>query len=374
MSLKSVLTVSLLCGVMILQGCDSEEAPPVAPLQPVRVQSLTQDKLSEDTRYTANIEADKQVNIAFKITGYVTTLMQMGTAGAERAIQAGDIVKKGDLLATVDSKDISDSLKQANSQVASAQANLNKANEDYKRANSLFKSNSMTEPDYDSAKQEYENAVAQMQNATAQQKIARNNVKDFDLVAPLGGVVLQRNVDVGTLVSPQTVGFVIADTAIMKAVFGVPDTVVQSLKVGTAQNFTTQTYPDKVFDGTISEISPAADASSRVFDVKINVPNTDNLLKVGMIASLTLPKGNSEHTAALIPLSAIVRAKDNPEGYAVFVLSIKDKADYATLKTVELGPVHGNKIAVLGGLEAADRVVISGATFLSDGEQVAIIP
>ncbi|MCF8466270.1 MAG: efflux RND transporter periplasmic adaptor subunit [Sneathiella sp.] len=367
--------MGLTCSFFFLQACDSGDEAKSVPLQPVRAQILTQVKLSNDVRYSANIEANSQVNVAFKITGYVTTLMQVKTAdGTTRAIQSGDSVAKNAVLATVDSKDVRDSLTQANSQVAAAQANLNKGKQDYDRATALFKSGSMTAPDYDSAKQEYENAAAQMDNAKAQQKIAQNNVKDFKLAAPLDGVVLQRNVDVGTLVSPQTVGFVIADTSIVKAVFGVPDTVVQALKIGDAQSFVTQSYPDKVFKGTISEISPSADANSRVFDVKINVANTENLLKVGMIASLSLPKSNDVHTGALIPLSAIVRAKGNPAGYAVFVLKTGGQDTVAELKTVELGDVHGNKIVVLGGLDPSARVVVSGATFLSDGQQVAVIP
>ena len=337
---------------------------------------MSQDARQSDVRYSANIEANTQVNVAFKVTGYVTELMKIkDEAGKERAIQAGDVVKKGDILATVDSKDIRDSLTQANSQVSAAEANLNKGKQDYDRATALFKSGSMTAPNYDSAKQEYENAVAQLENAKAAQKIARNNVNDFDLTAPLDGVVLQRNLDVGSLANPQTVAFVIADTKTVKAVFGVPDNTVQSLKIGDTQSLATQSYPDKVFTGKISEIAPSADTNSRVFDVKIDIDNTDNLLKVGMIASLSLPKeAANAHQGPLVPLSAVIRSKTNADGYAVFVLKSEGDKTMAELTDVELGDVHGNKITVLGGLDADARVVVNGASFLRDGQQVAVIP
>ncbi|MBO0332135.1 efflux RND transporter periplasmic adaptor subunit [Sneathiella sp. CAU 1612] len=376
MSPRFFALFGMVLGLSVLTACDSEEAPKPAPLQPVRAEILSQDTSGANVRYSANIEANTQVNVAFKVTGYVTALMQVKDGdGKERVVQAGDIVKKGDILATVDSKDIRDSLSQADSQVAAAQANLNKGKQDYDRATTLFKSGSMTAPDYDSAKQEYENAVAQMENAKAAQKIARNNVNDFDLAAPLDGVVLQRNLDVGSLANPQTVAFVIADTTMVKAVFGVPDNTVQSLKIGDTQSVVTQAYPDKVFTGKISEIAPSADTNSRVFDVKIDIDNKENLLKVGMIASLRLPKGaGSDVQGPLLPLSAVVRSQADKNGYAVFVLQSDADKTIAKLTDVELGDVHGNKIIVLGGLDDKARVVINGASFLRDGQQVAVIP
>lgn len=376
MTWQAALRYGLAIGVLMLTACDSEEAQESAPLQPVRAAVLTQDTTASDIRYSANIEANTQVNVTFKVTGYVTKLMQIkGDDGTERAVQAGDRVKKGDILATVDSKDIRDSLTQADSQVAAAQANLNKGKQDYDRAITLFKSGSMTAPDFDSAKQEYENAVAQLENAKAAQKIARNNVNDFDLVAPLDGVVLQRNVDVGTLANPQTVAFVIADTNVVKAVFGVPDSTVQSLKIGDSQNLTTQSYPERVFTGKISEIAPSADTNSRVFDVKVNIDNGDGLLKVGMIASLSLPKESAgTHQGPLIPLAAVVRSKKDPNGYAVFVLATEGDKTIVRLTDVDLGDVRGNRIAVLSGLDANSRVVVNGASFVRDGQQVAVIP
>ena len=149
--------VGMVLGLSVLTACEEEKAPETAPLQPVRAETLSQDARQTDVRYSANIEANTQVNVAFKVTGYVTELMQIkDDADKERAVQAGDVVKKGDILATVDSKDIRDSLTQANSQVSAAQANLNKGKQDYDRATALFKSGSMTAPNYDSAKQEYD--------------------------------------------------------------------------------------------------------------------------------------------------------------------------------------------------------------------------
>ncbi len=372
---KLTVVAGFICFGLLLQACDSEDTQTVAPLTPVRVQVPAVTDLTNAVSYTANIEANTQVNVAFKVNGYVTDLLQEKTVdGADRPVQSGDIVKKNTVLAKVDSKDASNSIKEAGAQVSSAQANFNKAAKDYERAQALFKSNSMTAPDFDSAKQEYENAVSQLNSAKAQQKTAENDLQDFDLKAPLSGVVLQRNVDIGSLVSPGAVGFVVADTSVMKAVFGVPDTISQGLEIGDPQKFTVQSIPNQEFSGKISEISASADTNSRVFDVKVDVDNSEGLLKVGMIASLEVNNQAASHSAALIPLSAIVKAKDDPNGYAVFVLKKQDKVQTVALQTVELGKVYGNRIDVLSGLSPEDKVVVKGAAFVTDGEKVAVIP
>lgn len=366
---------SVCCCFFLLSACDSGDEAPQKPLTPVRTQAIISQNLTKDVRYTATIEANSQVNLSFKVTGYITSLLQeKDPGGKDRPVQSGDIVAKNTVLAIVDDKDAANNTKQAGAQVATAQANLEKANEDYKRAQELFKSNSMTAPDYDAAKQEYETAVASLSSAKAEQKSAENDQKDYNLKAPIHGVIIQRNVDVGSLVSPSVVGFVIADTETVKIVFGVPDTMASTLKLGQSQSFTTQSIPDRIFSGSITEISAAADTNTRVFDVEVTAKNEDAALKVGMIASLNVTKASATQTAALIPLSAVVAAKGNSGGYAVFVATTDGNETIAKLTDVELGQVYGNNIAVLKGVEPSDQIIVSGATLVTDGEQVAIIP
>lgn len=372
---RFVIAASLLGGLFLLQACDDAAAPAVAPLTPVRVQTPTTTDLAKEIRYTANIEAAAQVNVAFKVTGYVTSLLQeKGPNDQPRDVQSGDAVTENTVLAIIDSKDAQNSVKGATAQVTAAQASATKASQDYSRAQALFKSNSMTAPDFDTAKQQYDTANAQLKSALAQQKTAENDLQDFNLKSPISGLVLQRNIDVGTLVAPGTVGFVIANTDRMKVVFSVPGTLSQTLKIGTPQSFTVQSVPDQTFNGKISEIAASADTSTRVFDVKIDVDNKDSLLKVGMIATLQIAKGDAPHAASLIPLSAIVTAKDNPDGYAVFLVIPDGEAKTVKRQPVELGQVYGNKIVVLNGLTPTDQVVVNGTTFVTDGEKVAVIP
>ena len=105
--------------------------------------------------------------------------------------------------------------------------------------------------------------------------------------------VLKRNVDVGTLVGPATNGFTLADTRTVKAVFGVPDTAMANVKLGSPQTVTTEALPG-TFSGHITSISAAADPKSRVYSVEVRIDNPQQSLKAGMIASITLGRRQAE--------------------------------------------------------------------------------
>ena len=92
--------------------------------------------------------------------------------------------------------------------------------------------------------------------------------------------------DIGSLVGPATNGFSIADTQTVKAVFGVPDIYINRARIGQRLAITTDALPGQ-FEGRVTAISPAADAKSRVFSVEVSIQNPNNLLKSGMIATLS---------------------------------------------------------------------------------------
>lgn len=358
----------------LLAACDQQEPGPPPPT-PVRVEAVTPHKPQETLRYSANIEPAKSVNLAFKVSGYVKEILQVSGADSQmRDIQAGDPASQGTVLAAVDPQQYDDQVKEAKSQLATANAALKKADADFKRATTLYNSQSMTAPEYDSYQKEYESAQAGVAGAKAQLNDAEVNLGYTKLKAPLTGVILQRNVEVGTLVSPESVAFVTADVSSVKAVFGVPDVRLKDVKLGDPLSVTNESYPDRSFDGKITEIAPAADSSTRVFDVQITLPNADGLLKVGMVVALALSAGPSAEPMILVPLTAVVRGPSGPAAYAVYVADKKGQSDVARLKEVQLGEVTGNEIAVTGGLEAGDQVIVTGATLVSDGQDVKVIP
>jgi RND family efflux transporter MFP subunit len=386
-----------------LSGCGARKVTAEQAPVSVKVRAVETVTAGNGVRYSASIEPQTQVELAFNVGGYVAGLLQVrGADGRMRAVQAGDVVRQGTVLARVRPADYQSNVDQAKArlrvsessleptraQAAEAEAALERAKLDFERAARLLESQSLTKPDYDAAKANLEMTQAKAEAARAQIAVTNAQIKssqaaltdemiplqDTALRAPLNAIVLQRTVEVGTLVAPGRSGFVLADTSSVKAVFGVPDLTVAKLKLGDALTVTTEALPGTEFRGQITRVSPAADAKSRVFSVEVTIPNPRQSLKAGLIASLELAAAGPPKQATTVPLTAIVRAKAEPNEYAVFVVETQGNRQIARLRGVKLGETFGNAIAVIEGVGVGERVITTGATLVEDGRAVQVIP
>lgn len=346
------------------------------PPRPVRVATVSPELVRGSLRYSANIQATETLPLAFKVGGYVEEILQRrGPEGASRDLQEGDTVRAGEVLARLRESDYLEKGRQADSKLAEAEAAWSQASEDWQRAQSLFGSRSLTKADLDAAKARYEALEAQVEGARALAEEARLALEDAKLRAPRSAVVLERAIEAGSLVGPGTVGFILAEMGQVKAVFGAPGAVVQRLRPGDRLTVTSDSVVGETFAGTITAISPSADPFSRVFDVEVTIDNRAGPLKPGMIAAVVIEDAGSEDVGSpRVPLGAIVRPPGKSSGYAVFVTQSAEGETTAHLRPIEPGDVHGNLVAVHSGVAAGETVVITGATLLTDGEAVRIIP
>ena len=360
-----------------IAGCRSK--PPVDnPLIPVTVSPVTSFTGESGSRYSASIVPYTQVNLAFKVGGYVESILQTkGPDGRWRDVQVGEFVKKGAMMAQIRTNDYDAALNQAKGSVTQAQAAHQQAVENFNRAANLYSSQSLTKSDYDSAKANLDATSGQVQQAQGATESAQISLSDTSLKAPMNSVVLQRNVEVGSFVGPGTVGFVLSGIESVKAIFGVPDFMVDQVKLGMPMKIRAESLSGTPFEGEITAIAAAADQSSRVFNVEITIPNPDNRLKVGMIATVDLRENtqavNSKTSISVVPLSAIVRAKDKPEAYSVFVVQNEGGKQIARSRAVKVGEVYGNKVGV-EGVQIGESVIVNGATLVNDGQQVNVTP
>jgi RND family efflux transporter MFP subunit len=363
-------------------ACTRIEGREAKPPRPVKAQAATPAPAPAAIRYSASIEALEQVTLAFKSSGYVdTVLRRTGADGRLRAVQAGDVVAKGAALAHVRDSEYRERVTQSRARVAEAEAGLVKARLDLDRARTLFASESLTRPDLDAAQANFDVSAARVATANGDVELAQIALRDCALLAPTAGVVLERKIEAGTLVGAGTVGFVVGDISAVKARFGIPDSMLSSLALGERLKVNVDAVAGLSVEGRVTGIAPAADPQSRVFDVEITIPNRDGTLRPGMIGAVTLdsadatgPTASAAQTTPAVPLTAIVRAKDGQDSYAAFVVERKGEADIARLRPVRLGPVVGNTILVVGGLTTGDRVIVSGATLLVDGEPIRVLP
>jgi len=411
-------------------NCGSHEAVQLPPT-PVSVRTVEAYAGKPGLRYSANIQPYVQVELAFKSGGYVRAILQVrGSDGRLRDVQEGDRVAKGAVLAQVRESDYVARLNQAKGQLAEAQqardsavsqlaeaqaarqealsrlaqaqAAHEKASLDMERARNLYGTQSLTKVDYDSAKARFDEtaaqvdatkaqiAVAEARERTAQSQIGAAEGRiaaakaaadqgeiqlgDTGLAAPLDALILKRNVEAGDFAQPGKVGFVLADVSSVKVAFGVPDLVLPSLALGSLQTITAEAFPGVEFRGQITRVSPSADPKSRVFEVEVTVPNPGYRLKVGLIASLQLGTARPAAAVPVVPLSAIVRPGQDPAGYAVVLVEEQAGKTVARVRPVTLGETYGNLIGVSRGVKVGDRVVVTGATLVGDGEPVRVVP
>jgi RND family efflux transporter MFP subunit len=369
------LLMALLCGCLLSSGCDRREVATAPQWIPVRVQVL--GALSDDTgvRYSASVTPNTQLDLKFKASGYIDSIYEIkDTSGKLQPLPRGTTVSVTTELAHIKDDEYRDKVEEARASLAAAEAALVKAKQDFKRAKSLYASESMTAPDFDSAQQEYSTAVANVDGARAQLDEARQNLAYCTLVPPMEGVILNRNIELGDLVNTATVAFVLADMSAVKVVFAVPDVMLKNIKLGDTLDVTTQSQPGKMYSGTVTTISPSADTRTRVFDIEITIANPGGELKDGMVAALKVPELPAHVSTALaVPISAVLRSKKDPQGYALYVVDTQQGKSVARLQDVQLGDVHGNRIAVLGGISSGQQVIVSGVTTVWDGSTVRIV-
>jgi RND family efflux transporter MFP subunit len=356
-------------------GC-KQAASDQHPLTPVRTSEVQLRDAGTANTYSANIQPYAQVDLSFKSSGYIVSIQQVrGADGHIRNVDIGDRAKKGTVLATVQEDEFKEKLSQAKAQLARAQSDYERANLAFGRTSALYSADAVTKPDYDNANAQLQSTQASIDSAKASVTEATIALDYCQLRVPFDSWVLKRSVDVGSLVGPATNGFSLADTRSVKVVFGVPDTMISRIKLGSHQSVSIDAVPGK-FEGRVTAISPAADPKSRVYSVEVTLPNPSNRLKSGMIASIAIGGQESRKPVLVVPLSAVVRSPNDAKSFAVFVVDNTDNGDVVRVRThdVSLGDAYGNVIAVLNGVAPGERVVTSGATMIRNGDQVRVIP
>ena len=296
--------------------------------------------------YGGSFEPNREVSAAFQVAGYVDSIKQaLGADGRLRDIQQGDSVKAHELLASVRSDMYLAQVNQLGSALTSAEATEARSERDFRRDSELYAKHVIAGAEYDYAVQQYRTAQSQVSQTRAALREVNINLGYCKLVAPMDGVILDRLIEIGSLVEPNTVAFRIADTMEMKAVFGVSDIEVGQFIAGEPEALLSEAIPEYQIKGKITRIDPEADPTTRMFDVEVTVPNGDGRLRARMIASLDVTQATMPGAdPPTVPLAAIVRPPGDPQGFAVYVAVDQSAHTVAKMRRVQLGEIVGNEI------------------------------
>jgi RND family efflux transporter MFP subunit len=379
--MKNETSISSLLGLLactVLPACSEPAQASVPSPIPVEVQAVESSVGAAESRYSGSLEPAVRVDLAFRVGGYVALLAEIDTPNGKRALDKGDFVKKGTIIARVRAADYAEKANTASAQVSEALAQKKLAELDLRRAHVLFEGKAISQAELDSQIARAEATKAGLEGARARLGEAGVALGDTALRAPWDGVVLSRGVEVGALVSPGQTVLTLADTRDMKAVFGVPQLLVERILVGGpvsifvgAEN--EARTPEKLLDARISRIAPSADMAGRVFSVEALLPNSDGALRSGTVVSVRIPEAGRAPAAVVIPLRSVIRSPRDAHGFSVFVFDGGRERGRARLRDVRLGDVVGNGVTVTHGLSKSERVVTLGATLLRDGSDAVVI-
>jgi HlyD family secretion protein len=249
-----------------------------------RTLKLERGDISVVVTATGSLSADTTVQVGTQVSGTLAKIF----------VDFNSVVKKGRVIAIIDTTFLWTQVEDAEAGLQKAVAQSNQTQRDLSRIQDLFKKNLASQADYDAAKTNYESAVAQQKSAQAALDRARINLKYATIRAPISGVVISRNVDVGQTVAASLAAptlFVIAnDLTKMQVQASIDEADIGKIRVGQNVKFTVDAYPDLQFEGKVGQIRLQPNVVQNVvnYTVIIEAPNPDLKLMPGMTATITV--------------------------------------------------------------------------------------
>jgi len=283
----------------------------------------------------------------------------------------GAQVKKGQLLAVIETPEVDQQLQQARSNLSTAQANLELATITKTRYQGLLKKHAVSQQDSDNAVGTYNanKAIVQADQAAVDQYAAL--VSFEKIYAPFNGVITARNTDIGDLINSgsstgvKTDLFHIAQPGTLRVYVNVPEEYSRGIKVGMTADLALAEFPGRTFQGNLVRTADAINMTTRTLLIEIDVANPTNTLLTGSYAEVHL-KIPTQASTFIIPVNTLIFRS---EGLRVGVV----KDDKVTLTTVTPGHDFGNQIEIVAGLKPEDQIIINPPDSIVTGQQVQIV-
>lgn len=404
---KRIRIVALL-SLTLITGCASQEdaattaaAPPAETVTPVQVATVAQGVVTSEAGLTAKLAPSEEVQMSPKTSGKIASL----------PVKLGQPVTKGQLLFTLDTNELSNSVREQEAALRVAKANLTQAGStsdqglveaqndlteaervladaklNQQRNQQLFSQGAIAaekmeevnstltkaQISYDNAKQKLQSAkqktgvqvsAASVTESEVRLQNAREQLANATVVSPIDGFVASVTGAVGQMAGQQSVVTVVkTNPLVVKANLSEAD--VTKVKVGTVVKVNVQST-GKTIDAKVTAISPVMDSQLKAYPVEITIPNASNELKSDMVVNVTFPQGSEGAKSLVIPRKAVF---DREGRQYVF------KLEGETAKQVEVstGNSTSELIEVVSGLANGDIVVVKGQTLLADGGKVSI--
>jgi membrane fusion protein (multidrug efflux system) len=290
------------------------------------------------------LEAKEEAFVVSRASGIIEYIM----------VEEGDYVEKGQILAKLEPERYQLNLRRAEADMQGIEKELAKINKVY--------SKNLVSVDV------YDKITAQYEAAKATLAIAKLDLKEATIVAPISGYIAERNAKVGNLTESfqRERMFHIVQQKQLYGIVHLPEKELSRVHKDQKANLTVTALHDKTVQAFVERISPVIDAQTGTFKVTLRVPNENNTLMSGMFTQVSLNYDTREN-ATLVPRKALMSIDDIVN---VFVVNSEG---VATKRAITVGYQEGNLVEVLEGLDANQKVVITGHQNLKDNAVVEIV-
>ncbi len=280
----------------------------------------------------------------------------------------GTHVRQGQLLAQLDTPEIDQELLQAVAQREQTNSSLELAKSSYVRWAALRQKDAVSQQELDERKSTYLQDVSNLAAADANVKRLRQLESFKRIVAPFNGVITQRNVDVGDLIdagSGSSIAlFSLTQSDPLRVYIQLPQAYSQNVQVGQQVDVTLAELADRKFQGTITHISGAIDVPTRSLEVEVKLSNPGNVLRPGAYVQVSVPA--IAHASMLVPENALIFRSQGAQ------IATVDNSGVVHLRSIRIAQDLGQTLALAGGIDVHDRVIINPSDSIADGDHVHI--
>jgi multidrug efflux system membrane fusion protein len=340
----------------LMAGCKGEAAVQDQPARPVKVAIVAAAPQGRTLSFSGAVRPRIESALSFRVPGKIV----------ERAVNVGDRVAPGQLIARLDETDLQLAENSAKAAVSAARSRRDVANDNLERAKVLLPKAIISQAAYDTRRNELDAAASALDSAEAQLRQASNAVGYTTLKADKAGTVTAVTGEPGQVVSAGQAVITLAEAGETEIAVAVPEQDAGRLAIGQPAKITLWAGPRTNLDGRIREIAGQADTASRTYAVRIAVDKAPQTTRLGMTASVALTFDDNI-APMVVPLTAVTET----DGRTVaFVVDAVSKVVRKTAVTVSGVAEDGAQIAA--GLQVGDMVVTAGVQFLRDGMPIRL--
>jgi len=331
-----------------------EEAAKKSPIAVTAVKAKVEEK-QPGLSLTGTVEGVTSAIISSRYSGQVEELHA----------ENGQMVEAGEALFRTDSQELSNNVRMAENGVRKASVNNDNIEANYRRVQGLYELGANSLQSLEAAQTQWAISRSEMDDAAANLAIAQKRLEDATVTSPVTGMVANKTVTLGQMVSAGTQLMTVEQIDAVYVVVQVEQKDIDKVDIGTPATVKVDAYPDKVFAGEIAVMNPVAGRENRLFAVKVRVENPEFLLMPGMFAELSL-KEDTAKEALTVPRAAVLSHKGQSYVYVV------DEQGIARKTNVTVGDMYDEELSIESGLQEGMLVITDNLDKIKDGDRVAV--